>query len=187
MKQCYLLWRKYYSLTLISLFLSLVLIIPFKIAIAIHQVPLPQAFLVLGGDPNRETYAAQLAQWYPNLDIWVSSGPNDVQTKNTFVSSNILREKLHIDNRAVDSVTNFTTLVSDFKRHKIQHLYLITSDYHMSRAKAIATLVLGSHGIAFTPLSVPSDRHTPESNLRIIRDMTRSVLWIFTGYTGAKI
>ncbi|NEQ26943.1 MAG: YdcF family protein, partial [Microcoleus sp. SIO2G3] len=82
--------------------------------------------------------------------------------------------------------TNFTSLVKDFKTQNIQHLYLITSDFHMLRAKAIATLVLGSQGITFTPISIPSN-DPQESLVRILRDSGRSVLWIFTGRTGASL
>lgn len=49
-------------------------IVPIKSAIAIYQAAVPQAFLVLGGDPKREE-PAELANWYPKLDIWISSGP----------------------------------------------------------------------------------------------------------------
>jgi hypothetical protein len=47
-------------------------------------------------------------------------------------------------------------------------------------------LVLGSRGIAFTPISIPSDRFVPESPLRILRDTGRSILWLTTGRTGAS-
>jgi hypothetical protein len=83
-------------------------------------------------------------------------------------------------------VTNFTSLVKDFKQRKYHHLYLITSDFHMARAKAIATFVLGSQGIAFTPVSIPS-RQPPESWFHILRDSGRALLWIVTGRTGASL
>jgi uncharacterized SAM-binding protein YcdF (DUF218 family) len=182
-KSLYFIFKKYWIITLISFILSLVLIIPIKRAIiAIHQAPIPQAFLVLGGDPNREEATAELANWYPKLDIWISSGSDTKVTQKIFQTAGISLTRVHIDRRAVDTVTNFTTLVADFKKKNIQHLYLVTSDYHMPRAKAIASLVLGSQGIVFTPVSVPANR-TRESTLRILRDIMRSLLWIFTGYS----
>ncbi len=93
---------------------------------------------------------------------------------------------MHIDRRAVDTVTNFTSLVADFKSRHFQHLYLITADYHMRRAKAIATFVFGSQGIAFTPVSIPTNKPT-ESWLRTLRDIFRALLWIFTRYTGVSL
>jgi hypothetical protein len=56
----------------------------------------------------------------------------------------------------------------------------------MPRALAIATFVLGSQGIAFTPVSVPSDQPA-ESWLRILRDSARALLWVVTGRTGASL
>jgi hypothetical protein len=86
----------------------------------------------------------------------------------------------------VDTVTNFTTLVADFKRRDIHHIYLITSEFHMPRAKAIAYFVLGSRGIAFTSVTVPSKK-PPESWLHVLRDSSRAVVWIITGRTGASL
>ncbi|MEA5503441.1 YdcF family protein [Halotia wernerae UHCC 0503] len=165
--------------------LSLLLIIPVRLEIAIYHSPQPQAFLILGGEPAREKFTAEIAQWYPSLEIWVSSPPDTQKTSETFQAENIPDTQVHIDLRAVDTVTNFTSLVADFKQRQLQHLYLVTSDYHMARAKAIAVIVLGSQGIAFTPLSVPSN-DPQESTIRIIRDVVRSLLWLFTGRTGAS-
>lgn len=165
-----------------ALILVLISIVPVRLAIALHQTPLPQAILTLGGDPDREVFTAQFAQAHPALEIWISSPPEKVFD---FQTVGISKTRVHIDRRAVDTVTNFTSLVKDFKSRKIQHLYLITSDYHILRAKAIATFILGSKGITFTPVSVPSER-APESWLRILRDITRAILWIFTGHTGAR-
>jgi hypothetical protein len=56
----------------------------------------------------------------------------------------------------------------------------------MPRAKAIAFFVLGSQGITFTPVTVPS-KEPDESNLHILRDVGRSVVWILTDRTGASL
>ncbi|MCX7593599.1 MAG: YdcF family protein [Fischerella sp.] len=178
--------QKYWTLILAGAILALVFVIPVRLAIAIAQAPQPQAFLTLGGDPARENLTVELAHWYPYLEIWVSSPPEPEKTKKLFESANITAARLHIDLRAFDTVTNFTTLVPDFHRRGIQHLFLITSDFHMPRAKAIATLVLGSQGIAFTPLCVASNRPN-ESSFRIVRDICRSLFWIVTGRTGASL
>ena len=49
-------------------------------------------------------------------------------------------EKLHLDGRATDTVTNFTNLVGDFVNQKIQHVYLITPDHHMRRSLLLSSL-----------------------------------------------
>jgi uncharacterized SAM-binding protein YcdF (DUF218 family) len=185
MKQLYLLYKKYCILALTS-FLLLLSIIPIRLAIAFYIAPQPQAILTLGGGDEREKFTAEFAQNYPNLDIWVSTGIPPQKANAIFQATGIPEHRLYLDYRASDTVTNFTTLVADFKQRGIQHIYLITSDFHMPRAKAIATLVLGSQGIAFTPISIPSNEPR-ESILRIVRDSGRSLLWIISGRTGASL
>ncbi|MBD2364213.1 YdcF family protein [Anabaena minutissima FACHB-250] len=183
----FLLYRltKYWSYALIGFILSLLLLIPVRLAIAYNQTPQPQAILSLGGGMEREQAAAEIARWYPALKVWVSSGDSPRLVRKIFDAEGVSRQRVYLDYRAVDTVTNFTTLISDFKNHGIQHLFVITSDFHMRRAKAIAFIVLGSQGIAFTPVSVASNRPQEPDEL-IVRDVFRSLLWIFTGRTGAR-
>jgi uncharacterized SAM-binding protein YcdF (DUF218 family) len=181
----YLILRKYGWAILLGVALSPIASLPLRLAFAAQRAPSPQAILILGGDPKREETAAKLAKYYANLKIWISSGPDADKSREIFRASGIAPHLLHIDNRASDTVTNFTTVVGDLKAQNIQHVYLITSDFHMERAKAIATLVLGSRGIAFSPLSVASDR-PQESSKRILRDVGRSLVWMYTGWAGPE-
>ncbi len=146
----------------------------------------PTAALVLGGDAEREEFAAEFATKHPDIDVWISSGANPEYSTWVFQESEVPLERLHLDYRAVDTVTNFTTLVDDFERMGIKSVYLITSDYHMRRANTIATIVLGSRGIHYKPLPVASER-PPEPLLRSLRDGGRSILWVFTGKTGSEL
>lgn len=166
-----------------TLILILVCFIPARLAIAHFFAPQPQAIFTLGGDLSREIFTARFAQLHPNLEIWVSSGSPDDGTGWAFGIARISPTRLHIDRRAVDTVTNFTSLVADFKSRHFQHLYLITADYHLRRAKAIATFVFGNQGIAFTPVSIPTDMPV-ESWLRVLRDVCRALLWISTRRTS---
>lgn len=176
---------KYVVFAAAGLILFLFSIIPIRIAIASYQAPHPQAILTLGGGPERETFTAEFAQEHPHLDIWVSSGILPAKALAIFENANIPTERIHLDYSAVDTVTNFTTLVDDFHKRHIQHIYLITSDFHIPRSKTIATIVLGSQGITFTPISIPSKKPR-ESIFRIVRDGGRSLLWIVSGRTGAS-
>lgn len=177
---------RFISLASSVLILLLVSSIPVRLAIAQIQAPQPQAILTLGGGIEREYFTAQFAQTHPQLEVWVSSGIPPDRSREIFRAFGIPDERVHLDHRAVDTVTNFTTLVPEFQHRQIQHLYLITSTYHMRRAKAIATLILGSVGITFTPVIVPSG-NPPESWFHILRDVVRAILWIFTGRTGASL
>lgn len=148
----------------------------------------PQAVLVLGGSTTaleREKFAASFALQYPDLPIWVSGGsPNQKYTERIFAKAGINSTRLHLDYQAVDTVTNFTTLVDELQARGINSIYLITSDYHMRRARIIGGIVLGSRGIDFKTVSVPSER-SREPIEKAIRDGGRAILWLITGRTGA--
>ena len=177
---------KIFLCLIISSILILPLItIPIRLKIASYKAPQPQAILTLGGGSVREKFTASFAQSHPSLDIWVSTGIPPKQATKIFRAAGINLKRVNLDYRAADTVTNFTSLVKDFKSRKIHHLYLITSEFHMRRAKAIATFVLGSQEITFTPVSIPSNR-PKESTLHVMRDAGRSLIWVFTGRTGAS-
>jgi uncharacterized SAM-binding protein YcdF (DUF218 family) len=146
----------------------------------------PQAVLVLGGAREREHFAAEFAQEHPNLSIWVSSGSNPEYSAWIFAEAGIEPARVHLDYQAVDTVTNFTTLVDEFEAQGIDSIYLITSDYHMRRARVIGGIVLWSRGINFRPVPVPSSQPS-ESVDKVVRDAIRSVLWVFTGRTGSSL
>lgn len=150
------------------------------------QVRSPEAILVLGGSAEREHYAAAMARQYPDLDVWVSSGSNPEYAEWLFHNADVSRDRLHLDYQAVDTVTNFTTLVDDLEIAGIQSVYLVTSDYHMRRATVIGQIVLGSRDIAFRPITVPSNEAHPETLLRSLRDGARAIFWVFTGRTGSS-
>ena len=157
---------------------------PFRVILARIQSPDPQLIFVLGGGTDREAFTAYYSRDYPNMDIWVSSGsPN---AEKIFREAKVPDLRVYLDCRATDTVTNFTTVVDDLKSRNINHLYLITSEYHMSRSIAIATIIFGSQGIAFTPVVAPANRRYPEidGETRILRDISRSLYWLATGKTG---
>lgn len=151
----------------------------------------PEAVLMLGGSTSaleREKFTADFVSQHPNLHIWISSGgPGNYNNyvERVFTKVGITSDRLHFDDRAVDTVTNFTTLVDELKARGITSVYLVTSDYHMRRAQVIAEIVLGSRGIVFKPVVVPSGR-TPEPMEKAIRDGARAILWVVTGNTGSN-
>ncbi|MES1023484.1 YdcF family protein [Gloeocapsa sp. BRSZ] len=150
------------------------------------QLEPPQAILVLGGSTKREKFAAQFARKHPDIPIWVSGGTPKDYAEDLFTDAGIDLSRLHLDYRAVDTVTNFTTLVDEFQSQGINKIYLITSDYHMRRARVIGSIVLGSRGMGFQPVPVPSER-SPEPVEKVLRDGARALLWLTTGRTGASL
>ncbi len=149
-------------------------------------VQTPQAVLVLGGALEREYFAAKFALQHPNLPIWVSSGSNREYSEWVFAQAGVDLQRIHLDYGAVDTVTNFTTLVDTLQAEGITSIYLITSDDHMRRAQTIAEIVLGSRGIDFKPVAVPTGR-SPEPLEKTVRDGVRAFIWVTTGYTGADL
>ncbi|MBD2295274.1 YdcF family protein [Anabaena sphaerica FACHB-251] len=147
----------------------------------------PQAVLVLGGSTKRlerEKFTADFAKKHPNIPIWITGGSPPSYTKEVFAKAGVDSRRLYLDYEAVDTVTNFTTLVDDLQAKGIKSVYLITSDFHMRRACVIGEIVLGSRGIEFKAVSVPSTT-APEPIEKAIRDGARAIIWVATGYTGA--
>jgi uncharacterized SAM-binding protein YcdF (DUF218 family) len=176
-------YLKYLKCACLSFMVATLGMIPLKIAVTQYQVPQAQAILVLGGNPSREAFTAQFSQRHPNLPVWLSSGMEETEAIALFEQAGKTIPSIHVDRRAVDTVTNFTTLVGEFKQRGIRHLFLITSDYHIARAKLISSIVFGSNGIVLTPISVPSSRPA-ESPIKAGRDFLRSLIWLYTGWTG---
>ncbi|MBZ8180806.1 YdcF family protein [Oscillatoria salina] len=146
----------------------------------------PEAVFVLGGAEERERFAAKLAQQDPELHIWVSGGSPHWYAERIFNNAGIERSRLHIDRSALDTVTNFTTLVDELQAENIDSVYLVTSDYHMRRARVIGEIVFGSRGIVLKPISVPSEKKT-EPVSKCVRDGARALIWLTTGKKGAKL
>lgn len=146
----------------------------------------PQAMLVLGGALEREQFAAEFSRSRPDVQIWITGGSNPEYAQWLFAEAGVDLSRLHLDYRATDTVTNFTSVVDDLKAQGIDKIYLITSDYHMPRARVIATIVLGSRSIEFKPVAVPSDRE-PEPMEKAVRDGVRAMLWLATGHSGARL
>lgn len=178
--------RKFVIAMIIGLFISISSFIPLRIAIARSQTPHPQAILTLGGGHLREVFTAKFAIEHPQLPIWISTGSKEMRAREIFYQEGVDNRRVYIDRRATDTVTNFTTLVKDFKKQNIQHIYLITDDFHLPRAKAIALVVLGSRGIVYTSVSIATQRPL-ESKLKIARDLVRSWFWVLTGRTGSSL
>ena len=140
----------------------------------------PDAVLVLGGHEEREKFAAELGKRHPELDIWVSGGSPQDYVRRIFATRGIKGDRLHLDYRASDTVTNFTTLVDDLEARGIDSVYLVTSENHMTRARIIGEIVFGSRGIVLKPLAVPSSL-PPEPIEKSVRDGVRSIFWLATG------
>ena len=145
----------------------------------------PQAIFVLGGEEEREIFAAKFARTHPDLPVWISSGAPPGYAKRVFKKAGVSAGSLHLDYQAIDTVTNFTTVVDRFESKGITSVYLVTSDDHIHRARTIGEIVFGSRGIKVKPVTFVSGRPL-EPMQKSVRDGFRSLLWWATGFTGGK-
>jgi uncharacterized SAM-binding protein YcdF (DUF218 family) len=154
------------------------------VMVARRDLP-PDAILVLGSDAARMQVGAALAGRHPHLPVWISDFPyQQERNRRVFLRRGVAPDRIFLDTCATDTVSNFTCTVNRLRARGVRHVYLVTSDYHMARSRAIATLVFGSHGIAVTPAPVAS--RLVESWLKVPRDCARALLWLVTGHSGAR-
>ncbi|NEO26766.1 MAG: YdcF family protein [Kamptonema sp. SIO4C4] len=147
----------------------------------------PKVAFVLGGLDKREVFAAQFAKNHPDLQkVWISSGSPEGYVEQIFEQAGVARDRYQLDYEALDTVTNFTTLVDDLDASGVESVYLITSENHMRRARIVGEIIFGSRGIVIKPLTVPSEAH-PEPWFKSVRDAARAVWWVFTGHTGVSL
>lgn len=93
--------------------------------------------------------------------------------------------KIYYNCHAIDTLTNFTTLVDEVRAQGITHIKVITSPEHMIRSLAIGTIVFGYYGIKVT--GIATEGHSlPESRWRTLRDVMRSAMWGVSGITLAS-
>jgi len=187
-------WIRYLAFGLAIALILYFAMIPVRLIGVKSRVPVPQAIFVLGGGSDREVAAAKLSSQHPELDVWISTGSPPEKVTEIFNEAGVPLSQLHLDYRAMDTVTNFTTMVGVFQQQDIEHIYLLTSDFHVRRARAIAFFVFGSYGIAYTFVEIPCipanhvpSHCLPESTFHILRDATRSLFWLLLGETGAGL
>ena len=149
---------------------SALILIIFRVSLpflkAITSNKLPELVFVLGGDIDREMAGMEIAKQL-NLPLLISSGSNpeysDWLIKDKEMSSYLITK----DYRAVDTLTNFTSLIDELYEENVSHLLLVTSDYHIKRAKSIGHIIAGSRGIKITSLSIPCTSRCIQESKRV--------------------
>ncbi len=141
----------------------------------------PSSIVILGGGIHREILAAQLAKYYPDMPIIVSSGSSLPCLYRVFVvEGKVAWKRVKVDLRATDTLTNFTSLVPYLQLNQPRKVFLITSEGNLPRASVLAWLIWGSRGIAIEPVLVEGlGNH--ESWLKTFVDSIRGVAWVGLG------
>lgn len=125
----------------------------------------------------------------PTIPIYISSPGSDICC--AMLRIGVPAARINLDDKAVDTVTNFTTMLPALHKNHIRHVLAVTSDYHQARAGWIGVLVLGGSGIGVTMCGLPTipssnsgcSAHATasESLRRCTRDTCRCVIWLLTG------
>ncbi len=138
------------------------------------------AIVVLGGGIQREMFAAQVAQRHPQLPVLISSGSALPCVYRVLVEDHQIEwDRISIDWRAKDTVTNFTATLPWLQAEDHTHVVLVATDGHMGRAGLLAQIVWGWHGITYTPETFPGDHRTRPGKTAL--DVGRSLAWLILG------
>ena len=145
----------------------------------------PKPFLYWVVKKNAKYLRRNLHARIPIYPYGFRAGAPSGYAHRVFKKAGVSPSNLHLDYQAIDTVTNFTTLVDRFESKGITSVYLVTSDDHIQRARTIGEIVFGSRGIKVKPVTFVSGR--PAEPLRkTVRDGCRSLLWLTTGFAGSK-
>lgn len=136
-------------------------------------------FLVLGGSIQREIYVAELAKQHPQVPILISTGSQDPCIRLIFERAEAPIQRVWLEKCADSTFDNFffnTALLQHWGAGKVK---VITSSTHLPRAKWLAQILLGAHGIWADVETVPEEGMpaNQESALKTTLDVTRSLVW----------
>lgn len=136
-------------------------------------------FFVLGGSIRREIYVAQLAKQHPEIRILISQGSPDPCILLVFQREQAPIRQVWLERCANSTFDNFYFNISLLNRWDVRKVKLITSPTHLPRAKWMAQILLGVHGIwveveLVPEQGIPGNR---ESVLKTGLDVSRSLIW----------
>ncbi|WP_016951153.1 YdcF family protein [Anabaena sp. PCC 7108] len=137
------------------------------------------ALFVLGGSIRREIYVAQLAKQYPQTPLLISHGSLNPCISLIFQREAADLQNTWLENCANSTFENFYYGVPILRRWGVRKVKLITSGTHVFRAKLMAQIILGAHGI-WVDIDVVKEQGIPgnhESWLKTFLDVLRSLLW----------
>lgn len=133
---------------------------------------MPDAILHLGGDPRRIERTIEEARRHPQAVVVISSeGPVN--------AADIAPERVIVDDIAYDTVGNFTDTWPIIRRLAARRVYVVTSNWHMPRAMAIATVAYFGRGV--TPIACPWPNGDHQDPGNVLWDVMRTVQWRVTG------
>lgn len=143
---------------------------------ATHPV---DALFVLGGSIRREIYVAEQAQRHPTLPILISQGSKAPCVWLIFDRIQAPKERVWLEGCARSTFDNFVYGLPILQQWQVHKVKLVTSSTHLPRAKWLAQIILGAHGI-WVDVDLAAEQGVPankESRLKTGLDVTRSFVW----------
>lgn len=137
------------------------------------------SILVLGGSISREIYVAELAKKFPQVPILISRGSADPCIWLIFQNAGVPIDHVWLQNCATSTFKNYYFALPLLKQWNVHHVKVITSASHLPRAKWLAQIILGSHGI-WTEIDVVEELGRPgnqETWLKTSLDVIRGLIW----------
>ncbi|NER24759.1 MAG: YdcF family protein [Symploca sp. SIO1C2] len=137
------------------------------------------AFLVLGGSISREIYVAELVKQYPTTKVLISQGSQDPCIWLIFQREEASIEHVWLEHCADSTFGNFYFNIPILRRWHVHKVKLITSPTHLPRAKWMAQILLGAHGI-WVEVDTVEEQGIPGNQESLVKtglDITRSLMW----------
>lgn len=137
------------------------------------------SILVLGGSIRREIYVAELAKEFPQMPILISSGSADPCIWLIFQQAQAPIDQIWLQKCATSTFKNYYFALPLLKHWDVHHVKIITSKTHLPRAKWLAQIILGAHGI-WTEIDLVPEAGIPgnrETWLKTSLDLIRSLIW----------
>jgi len=149
-----------------------------------------ELWLILGGNADRERLAVRKVcktEWTRagKHPVWISGPALTDDCVEVCKNQGCDVDYLRVDYKALDTLSNFTTLVEDIKVHRFEKITLVSSAFHIRRGEAIASVILPAYNAILSKPSVvisPQKGEKPESILLSIRDLVRAWLWRWFGF-----
>ena len=134
----------------------------------------PQCVLVLGGCKERELEAARMfgAAAVPSARMLLLSSGAASLSELQAAAAPAAAHTVLVDRRAVDTVTNFTTVARSLAAAGVTSVACATAREHCWRALAVGTLVLGAEGESLCG-----------SNALVLP----ALLWLLSGLHGGSL
>ena len=137
------------------------------------------AFFILGGSITREIHAAKLAKQIPLTPILISQGSDDPCIWQIFQRLDADMKRVWLEKCADSTFGNFYFSLPILRQWGVQRIKVVTSPTHLPRAKLMAQIIFGAHGIwvdmeIVEEMGIPGNR---ESKLKTGLDLTRSIFW----------